>query len=87
MEKIDKLWEYACNGEIEGLEAYYNSGGSTNNRYFRFGESHSLIMGAFRNNQFATVEYLLSQGEEVTQKEREDIKRELRRIDIMRIMV
>lgn len=87
MVTIDKLWEYACNGEIEALETAYRDGCGLNNRYFKFGEHHSLIMGAFRNNQFATVEYLLSQGEEVTQKEREEIKNELRRIDVMRLMI
>lgn len=87
MNIIDKMWEYACNGEIEALEGCYNDGCGVNNRYFRFGEYHSLIMGAFRNNQFKTVLYLLSQGEELTRKEHEEIEKELIRIDIMRLMV
>ena len=59
MTDIKELWEYACNGNIEGLKKYYDDGGSINNRYFKFGEGHSLIMGAFRNNQFDTVEYFI----------------------------
>jgi len=63
MTDINKLWEYACDGNIEELRKYYDNGGSINNRYIKFGEGHSLIMGAFRNNHFDTVEYLMSVGE------------------------
>ena len=84
---INKLWEYACSGNTEELKKYYDNGGSVNNRYFRFGESHSLIMGAFRNSQFDTVEYLMSVGEEPTNKEYNDIKNEIRKIDILRELV
>ena len=78
MDDINKLWEYACSGNTEELRKYYENGGSINNRYFKFGESHSLIMGAFRNNKFDTVEYLMSVGEELTNKEYTDIKNEMR---------
>ena len=54
-EDINKLWEFACSGNTEKLKEYYENGGSINNRYFRFGESHSLIMGAFRNSHYDTV--------------------------------
>lgn len=84
MTDIKELWEYACNGNIEKLKKYYDDGGSINNRYFKFGEGHSLIMGAFRNNQFDTVEYLISVGEEVTKKEYDEICVEMRKFDIMR---
>ena len=86
-EDINKLWEYACSGNTEKLKEYYENGGSINNRYFRFGESHSLIMGAFRNSQFDTVEYLMSVGEELTNKEFADVKSEIKRIDILRELV
>ena len=56
MENIEKLWEWACSGNTEKLRNYYENGGSINNRHFAFGESHSLIMGAFRNSQLDTVE-------------------------------
>lgn len=83
MEDINKLWEYACSGNTEELRKYYENGGSINNRYFKFGESHSLIMGAFRNNKFDTVEYLMSVGEELTNKEYTDIKNEIRKQEIL----
>ena len=86
-EDINKLWEYACSGNTEKLKEYYENGGSINNRYFRFGESHSLIMGAVRNSQFDTVEYLMSVGEELTNKEFADVKSEIKRIDILRELV
>lgn len=81
---IEKLWEAACSGNIMELKNYYEDGeGILNIRYEKFGNFHSLIMGAFRNNQFETVEYLLSVGESVTYKEKEEIQRELKRIEIM----
>ena len=86
-EDINKLWEYACSGNIEKLKNYYENGGSINNRYFRFGESHSLIMGAFRNNEFDTVEYLMSIGEELTNKEYLDVKGEMRKQEVLHEMV
>ena len=87
MEDINKLWEYACSGNTEELRKYYENGGSINNRYFKFGESHSLIMGAFRNNKFDTVEYLMSVGEELTNKEYSDIKGEMRKQEILSALV
>lgn len=80
---IDTLWEYACSGNIEKLREYYENGGSINNRYIKFGESHSLIMGAFRNNQFDTVEYLISEGEELSKKEYAEMQTEMRKLEIM----
>lgn len=87
MTDINKLWEYACSGNIEELKKYYDNGGSVNNRHIKFGEGHSLIMGAFRNNQFDTVEYLMSVGEEISPKEYEEIQTEMRKLDIMQRLV
>ena len=87
MTDINKLWEYACSGNIEELKKYYDNGGSVNNRYIKFGEGHSLIMGAFRNNQFDTVEYLMSVGEEISPKEYDEIQTEMRKQDIMQRLV
>lgn len=84
---IEDLWTWACSGDIDKLKSFYDNGGSINNRYFRFGESHSLIMGAFRNNQFDTVEYLMSVGEELTQKEYDEIHTEMQKQDIMQRLV
>ncbi|MBR3996117.1 MAG: hypothetical protein IKI97_12665 [Clostridia bacterium] len=86
-EDINKLWEFACSGNTEKLKEYYENGGSINNRYFRFGESHSLIMGAFRNSHYDTVEYLMSVGEGLTNKEYDEIKANLRQQDIMHQLV
>ena len=87
MTDINKLWEHACSGNIEELKRYYENDGSVNNRYFKFGDEHSLIMGAFRNNQFETVEYLMSVGEEITPKEYEEIQTEMRKQDILQRLV
>ena len=81
---IERLWTFACSGNIEALKAHYNKyPDKTNIRYNRFNTEHSLIMGAFRNNQLETVEYLMSVGETVTEKEKEEILKELKRIDII----
>lgn len=87
MTDIEKLWENACSGNIDALKEYYNGGGSINNRYLKFGEEHSLIMGAFRNNQFDTVEYLMSVGEELSQKEYEEFKADMRNQELIERMV
>ena len=82
-----KLWKYACNGDIEKLKKYYSEHNETNRRYCRFNKEHSLIMGALRNNQFETVEYLISVGETITDEEKEQILTELKRIDIIKKLV
>ena len=85
---IEKLWEYACSGDIEGLKGYFQEDfGVINRRYNKFGESHSLIMGAFRNNQFETVRFLVSIGETITTAEHLELQIELQRIEIMKMLV
>ena len=82
---IKTLWEYACNGKINALKEYFKSENSIiNRRYKRLGASYSLIMGAFRNNQFDTVEYLISIGETITDEERKEINKELKRIELIK---
>lgn len=44
MTDIEDLWKYACSGDIEALKKYYDDGGSINNRYFKAGTSHSLML-------------------------------------------
>lgn len=84
----ERLWMYACCGDIESLAEYYNQEEPDFNvRYYRLGKEHSLIMGAFRNNQFNTVEFLLSVGETVTPEEKAEIEMELKRIELMYKMV
>lgn len=82
---IEKLWELACSGDIKALKDYYLSEyRMPNRRYFKFGKENSLIIGAFRNNEFDTVEYLMEVGETVTTEEEKEMLNELRRFDIMR---
>ncbi len=85
MENIEKLWEYSCSGDIEALKKHFSLNRSElNKRYSKFGREHSLIMGVFRNNQFETVEYLMSVGETVTAEEKKEINKELKRIELLR---
>ena len=82
---IETLWELACSGNINELKKYFSSEYMVlNRRYYKLGKENSLIMGAFRNGEFDTVEYLMSVGETVTSEEEKEILYELRRIDIMR---
>lgn len=72
---FQSLWEWACCGENDRLAEYYENGGKLDLRYEAFGKFHSLIMGALRNRNYDTVEYLLSKGETVTESEREELKK------------
>lgn len=87
MEMIEILWGAACSGDIKTLKRYYESKSSLKNiRYLKLGEEISLIMGAYRNNQWETIDYLISVGETVTEEEKEDMHRELNRIKYMKIL-
>ncbi|SHJ29372.1 hypothetical protein [Hespellia stercorisuis] len=77
MHDIEQLFTFACSGDISGLEEYYKNGGTKNIRYQKFGTEHSLMMGAFRNCQFATMDYLKSQGETLTEAEAAALQRAL----------
>ena len=84
MEMIEILWGAACSGDVKTLKRYYESRSSLKNiRYLKLGEEISLIMGAYRNNQWETIDYLISVGETVTEEEKEDMQRELNRIKYM----
>lgn len=84
MQTIEKLWEAACSGDIDILKQYYKTAG--NIRYQKFGREHSLIIGAFRNNQWEVIDYLLSIGETITQEEKEEISTELNHVKYMEIL-
>lgn len=86
MEMIEKLWASACCGNIDELKDYFESGIVIDTRYRKFGDEHSLIMGAFRNNQWETVDYLISVGASVTDKEKKEIQKQLNRIKYMEII-
>ena len=87
METKGKLFEYACSGNIKKLKEYYEGGGAIGNSINSFGSEHSLIMGAFRNDQFDTVEFLLEVGEKPTPEEQEEIKKQIRRWELMNKMI
>ena len=85
---IVALWGSACNGNTEFLRAYYDEHPERiNQRYNKFGFEYSLIMGALRNHQYKTVEYLMSIGETLTDKEKTEISTELEKIDIVRRLI
>ena len=84
MKLIEKLWNAACRGNIKILKLYHkNCTNVLNIRYVVSGIGHSLIMGALVNNQFETVDYLISIGETVTKEENRDISNELKRLEYM----
>ncbi len=69
----EKLFELACAGNTEALEELYRNGQSLDVAYEKFGEEHSLIMGAFRNRQWNTVRWLLDSGARLTPAEQAEI--------------
>lgn len=72
-ETVNALWTMACNGQTEKLKEYYENGGKTGCRYNKFGTTHSLIAGAWRNGWHDTVKYLLQAGEDIEPHEAEEI--------------
>lgn len=69
----ETLFELACAGDTGALAELYKNGVSMDARYSRFGEEHSLIMGAFRNRQWDTVRWLLAHGARLTRPEQEAV--------------
>lgn len=70
---IENLWAYACCGDLKKLKEYYKNGGETNRRYYAIGSYHSLIAGAYRNENYETVKFLLSVGETIIYQTEKDI--------------
>ena len=71
---IEELWIAACSGDLDTLRSYYSGVCEINRRYHKFGSDHSLIAGAYRNNQMETVDFLLDMGETVMDHERTELK-------------
>lgn len=69
----EQLFGLACSGNIETLEEYWNGEGDLNITYSKFGKEHSLIMGAFRNQQYDTVRFLQKHGCRLTEEEQDEI--------------
>ena len=57
------LWTAAANGDKKYLEKYYKNGGKANQRFNGFGNEHSLIMAAARNQLPEIVKLLEGYGE------------------------
>lgn len=71
---INALWIAACSGDLDTLRSYYSGVCEINRRYHKFGSDHSLIAGAYRNNQMETVDFLLDMGETIMEHERKELK-------------
>ena len=71
---IEELWIAACSGDLDTLRSYYSGVCEINRRYHKFGSDHSLIAGAYRNNQMEAVDFLLDMGETVLDHERTELK-------------
>lgn len=84
----EKLFSAACSGNHEVLEQYYDNDGKPNTiLYEKFGKKHSLLKGAYNNNQWQTIDYLISQGECLTQEEQEEMYTEYMRITYMKKLI
>lgn len=77
---VEQLFGLACSGNIKALEDYWNGEGRLNVTYERFEKKHSLIMGAFRNQQYDTANWLRNHGCRLTDEEQEEINLEYYRI-------
>jgi hypothetical protein len=71
---IEELWTAACSGDLTTLRNYYSGVCEINRRYHKFGSDHSLIAGAYRNNQMEAVDFLLDMGETILDHERTELK-------------
>lgn len=69
----ERLFECACSGETDDLEAHLKSGGSLDVAYEKFERENSLLMGAFRNRQWDTVMWLLGNGAGLTGTEQDEV--------------
>ena len=74
---MEELWTAVCSNDIPTVEKYFSSGWGVNQRYPRFGVSHSLIMGAVRNGQIEMVRLLRSYGEEIEDYEEDEYRQRM----------
>lgn len=76
----EQVFSYACSGNLSAIIEYYLQGGDLNVTYNKFGEEHSLIMGAFRNRQYDVVIWLKRHGCVLTSNEQREINNEYKKI-------
>lgn len=72
----DKIWQAVCSGDIITLETLYEYWQNKHITHLAFGIEHSLIMGALRNKEYATVNYLIKRGEIILSYETEELLQE-----------
>ena len=82
----EQLFGLACSGNIKALEDYWNGEGDLSVTYQKFGKEHSLIMGAFRNQQYDTVRWLKNHGCRLTHEELDEINMEYLRIKTIELL-
>jgi hypothetical protein len=83
----EQLFGLACSGNIKALKCYWDGEGDLKNvTYERFGKEHSLIMGAFRNQQYDTVRWLKNHGCRLTDEEQDEINMEYMRIKTIELL-
>ena len=73
-DEMEELWTVVCSNNLETVEKYFSSGGLTNQRYEKFGNMVSLIMGAVRNGHVDMVRLLRSYGETIEDYEEDEYK-------------
>lgn len=80
MLSTNQLFGLACSGNIKALKEYWEDGGDLNITYERLGKEHSLIMSAFRNQQYDTARWLKNHGCRLTDEEQDEINIEYMRV-------
>lgn len=82
----EQLFGLACSGNIKALKECWNGGGDLNVTYERLGKEHSLIMGAFYNQQYDTARWLKNHGCRLTDEEQDEINTEYMRIKTIELL-
>lgn len=82
----EQLFGLACSGNIKALREYWEGEGDLNVTYVRLGKEHSLIMGAFRNQQYDTVRWLKNHGCRLTQDEQDETNMEYMRVKTIELL-
>ena len=73
-DELENLWTAVCCNDIEFMKNYYANGGKPNERYNKFNNDNSLIMGALRNKNYDMVELLKQNGETLLVDEIEEYR-------------
>lgn len=74
LEQSERLFHWCCNGQINLLASDIDMWSHKKCVCYRFGKSHSLIMGALRNREYQTVGLLLDHNQRILDHEQEEFK-------------